>query len=156
MQDMPGSNIDLPASPYTIVAFGAGDGRVETYQGTLSLEAAVRLMVERLEDFDWPALQARGREHANELAGYEDMLDLVSLVAEINLYLSRLVWSIKAPAHAGLPRLLARAHEADELRYLANLATQRSLSDDELALHLLEQGEFMSQWGEVRRVLVIE
>ncbi|HMN46062.1 MAG TPA: hypothetical protein PKE27_15900 [Povalibacter sp.] len=153
---MPGSNIDLPASPYTVVAFGAGDGRVVTYQGMMSLEAAVQLMVASLEDFDWPALQMRGRETAGGLAGYEEMLDLVSLVAEINLYLARLVWSIKVPPSIGLPRLLASAHEADELRYLANLATQRSLADDELALHLLEQGEFMSQWGEARRVLVTE
>lgn len=156
MRDAPGSNIDLPASPYTVVAFGAGDGRVVTYQGAMSLEAAVQLLVERLEDFDWPSLQARGRENVRGIAGYEEMLDVVSLVAEINLYLSRLLWSIKAPPDIGLPRLLARESEADELRYLANLAVQRSLSDDELALHLLEQGEFMSRWGEARRVLVVE
>jgi hypothetical protein len=153
---VPGSNIDLPASAYTVVAFGAGDGRVTTYQGAMSLEAAVQLMVASLEDFDWPALRARGRENAGALAGYEEMLDLVSLVSEINLYLSRLVWSIKVPPDIGLPRMLARSHETDELRYLANLAVQRSLADDELALHLLEQGEFMSSWGEARRVLVIE
>ena len=148
------SNIDLPASPYTVVAFGVGDGRVVTYQGAMSLEAALQLTIASLEDFDWAALQTRGSEHSGALAGYEEMLDLVSLVSEINLYLSRLVWSIKVPPGIGLPRMLARSHESDELRYLANLAVQRSLTDDELALHLLEQGEFMSQWGEARRVLV--
>ncbi|HEY5807679.1 MAG TPA: hypothetical protein VIT67_06910 [Povalibacter sp.] len=150
------SNIDLPASPYTVIAFGAGDGRVVTFQGTMSLDAAAQLMIATLEDFDWPALETHGTDNLDGLTGYDEMLDIVSLVAEINLYLSRLLWSIKVPSGVGLPRMLERRHEAEELRYLKNLATQRALADDELALHLLEHGAFMSQWGEARRWLVAE
>lgn len=158
--DGPHSNIDLPASPYTVIAFGPGNGSVVTYQGEMSLDAVAQLMIARLEDFDWPALEALrkevGQEFLGGLAGYDEMLDIVSLVAEINLYLARLLWSIKVPARTGLPRMLAQEHEVQELRYLENLAAQRALCDDELALHLLEQGAFMSQWGEARRYLVAE
>ncbi len=151
--DTPYSNIDLPASPYTVVAFGAGDGCVVTFQGTMNVDAAVQLMIATLEDFDWSILDAQ-RQPMPVVC--EEMLDIVSLVAEINLYLARLVWSLKASRAVGLPRMLAPAHEDDELRYLANLAAQRALVGDELALHLLEHGAFMSQWGEERRVLIAE
>ncbi|HEY6640837.1 hypothetical protein [Povalibacter sp.] len=152
------SNIDLPASPYTVITFGAGDGSVVTYQGTMSLDAAAQLMAASLEDFDWSTLETRGNEpapvSASGVAGYDEMLDIVSLVAEINLYLSRVLWSIKVPPTIGLPRMLATPNEAHELRYLSTLATQRELSDDALALHLLEHGHFMSQWAQARRQLV--
>ena len=148
-------NIDLPASAYTVIAFGAGDGRVMTYQGAMSVDAAAELLISTLEDFDWSAIDPRSTMvHRDALARYEAMLDIVSLVAEINLYLARLLWSLKVPPAIGMPRMLVVSDEADELRYLENLAAQRALSEDELAMHLLEHGEFMSQWGEARRRLV--
>ena len=148
-------NIDLPASPYTVIAFGAGDGRVVTYQGPMSVDAAAELLVSVLEDFDWSTIDPKNAMvHRDALAGYEAMLDIVSLVAEINLYLARLLWSLKVPSAIGMPRMLIASDELDELRYLENLAAQRALSEDELAMHLLEHGEFMSEWGEARRRLV--
>jgi hypothetical protein len=147
------SNIDLPASPYTVMAFGAGDGRVVTHHATMSVDEAAQLLIARLEDFDWQTLEPQnGVVHLP--LGYEEMLDLVSLVAEINLYQSRLLWTLKAPRRTGLPRMLAPSDEATELRYLKNLAAQRVLFDDALAWHLLEQGAFMSEWAEMRRCLV--
>ncbi len=150
-------NIDLPASPYTVIAFGAGDGRVVTYQGAMSVDAAAELLARTLEDFDWSAIDPQSAVvHRDALARYEAMLDIVSLVAEINLYLARVLWSLNVPPAIGIPRMLVDSDETRELRYLENLAMQRQLSDDELAMHLLEQGEFMSEWGEARRHLVEE
>jgi hypothetical protein len=151
--DISRSNIDLPASPYTVIGFGAGDGRVVTHQGTMSLDEAAQLLIAKLEDFDWEALEPHEGEIHLPL-GYEEMLDIVSLVAEINLYQARLLWTLRVPKRIGLPRLLTLADEAQELRYLKNLATQRALFDDELAWHLLEHGAFMSDWAEMRRCLV--
>lgn len=158
-------NIDLPACAYTVISFGQGDGRVVTYQGAMSVDAAAELLVKTLEDFDWPAIDpkkagaardAGDRDAGNrdDLARYEAMLDIVSLVAEINLYLARVLWRLHVPPAVGIPRMLVESDERTELRYLENLAAQRALSNDELAMHLLEHGEFMSGWGEARRLLV--
>ena len=147
------SNIDLPASPYTVIAFGAGDGRVVTHRATMSVDEAAQLLIAKLEDFDWETLEPHDGEVHLPL-GYEEMLDLVSFVAEINLYQARLLWTLKAPRRIGLPRMLAPSDEARELQYLKNLAAQRTRFDDELAWHLLEHGAFMSDWAETRRCLV--
>jgi hypothetical protein len=147
------SNIDLPASPYTVIAFGDGDGRVVTHHATMSVDEAAQLLMATLEVFDWEALEPQEGEVHLPL-GYEEMLDLVSFVAEINLYQARLLWTLKAPRRIGLPRMLAPSDEADELLYLKNLAAQRALFEDELAWHLLEHGAFMSDWAETRRCLV--
>jgi hypothetical protein len=40
------------------------------------------------------------------------------------------------------------------MRYLKNLSAQRALDADRLALHILEQAEFMSEWALARRQLV--
>jgi hypothetical protein len=147
------SNIDLPASPYTVVAFGAGDGRVVTHHATMCVDEAAQLLIVKLEDFDWETLEPqKGVVHLP--LGYEEMLDLVSLVAEINLYQARLLWILKVPRRIGMPRMLAPTDETRELLYLKNLATQRALFDDALAWHLLEHGAFMSEWAEMRRCLV--
>lgn len=154
-----GSTIDLPASPYTVIAFGKGDGIVVTHQGPMTIDEAATLFIAKLEAFDWTAFESQGREIRHETFGqlfceYEEILDLTSLVAEINLYEARLLWSIKVPEIVGMPRMLAKTHERVELRYIKNLAAQRTLTEGELAEHLLEQGAFMSQWAEERTHLI--
>jgi hypothetical protein len=150
------SNIDLPASPFTIVRIGAGDGVVRTYQGLMSIDEAAELLVEKLRGFNWDEAQRKHQPLNEEIQReYELILDVTSLVAEINLYQARALWNLNTPRNVGEPRMLSTQHELQELRYLSNLQAQRGLNDDELASHILEQGAFMSDWAEARRQLIV-
>jgi hypothetical protein len=146
-------NIDLPASPFTIVRIR--EGVVHTFQGALSFKEADDLMVAKVSLFDWTALADRSIPESAPLdEAYEVMLDVVSLVAELDLERARTLWSLHAPRAVGMPRMLAAAHDAQERRFLANLAVQRDLNDDALVGHILEEGEFMSDWAVARRQLI--
>ena len=148
------SNIDLPASPYTIVGIGAGDGIVHTFQGPMSIDEAAQLLVEKVRAFDWSRFDSSRFDSEGQPSGdYELLLDVASLVAEINLYQARALWCLHVPPNIGMPRMLASADEAQEQRYLENLRAQRGLNEDALASHILEQGAFMSHWAEARRQL---
>ena len=150
------NNIDLPASPYTLVGVGVANGVVHTYQGLMTIGEVTALVIAKIESFDWLTFVSR-RQFVDEAVfrEYELMLDVVSLMAEIELVGARELWKRHAPLGIGIPRMLAPAHEHQELRFLQNLAAQRGLSEDELALHILEEGAFMSEWAEARRQLIV-
>ena len=149
-------NIDLPASPYTLVGPGVANGIVHTYQGRMTVDEAVALVIKKIKSFDWMNFVSH-RQFIEEslFHEYELMLDVVSLMAEVDLGQARHLWEEHAPLGVGVPRMLAHEHESQELRYLRNLAMQRGLSEDELALHILEEGAFMSDWAEARRQLMV-
>ena len=140
------SSIVLAATPYTVIRFGSGDGRVVTRERVMSIDEAAQLVLEKLEAVRWSGAVPR--------EVLEDVLDALTLVAEVNLYQARLLWTLKVPGSAGMPAMLSPAHEADELQYLRNLAEQRTLPEGELALHLLERGAFMEEWAEKRRLMI--
>jgi hypothetical protein len=150
------SNIDLPASPYTLVGAGVANGVAHTYQGLMTIAEATALAIRKIESFDWFAFVSHRQFVEEEVfREYELMLDVVSLMAEIDLGDARELWQRHAPLGVGTPRMLAPAHESQERRFLQNLATQRGLSEDALALHILEEGAFMSDWAEARRQLIV-
>jgi alkylation response protein AidB-like acyl-CoA dehydrogenase len=145
------SNIDLPASPYTLLGVDA-DGLVHTHQGPMSVAAIESLLVQKMTL--WMADQAHHRLEPATGEPYESMIDVASLLAELDLRRARALWRQHAPAASGIARLLDEASEPQEVRYLKNLATQRALDADRLALHILEEAEFMSEWALARRQLI--
>ncbi|MFL6576864.1 MAG: hypothetical protein ACJ8MR_09615 [Povalibacter sp.] len=150
------NNIDLPASPYTLVGAGVANGIVYTYQGRMTVNEAAALAVRKIRSFDWMNFVSERQLIEEKLfREYELMLDVVSLMAEIDLAQARQLWERHAPLGVGVPRMLAHEHQSQEQLYLNNLAAQRGLSEDELALHILEQGAFMSEWAEARRQLIV-
>lgn len=154
--DASDSNIDLPASVFTVISIDRVRSIVRVVRGTLSFDEVVELLTDEIRTFDWETWTAQVTINKQALsASFETMIDVLSLLSEIDLNRSREVWTQHAPAHAGMPRMLTRTGEAHELRYLHNLATQRGLDDDELALHLLNEGSFMSDWAEARREFVL-
>src|SRR4051794_37762262 len=143
------SNIDLPASAYTLVGVGVANGIVHTYQGRMTIDEAAALAVGKIRSFDWMNFVSERQLVEDSLfREYELMLDVVSLMAEIDLIQARQLWERHAPLGVGVPRMLAHEHQSQEQLYLRNLAAQRGLSGDALALHILEQGAFMSEWAE--------
>lgn len=145
------SNIDLPASPYTLLGIDA-DGLVHTHQGPMAVAAIESLLVEKMKLWLTDLAQHRFEPATGET--YESMIDVASLLAEIDLPRARALWRQHISAATGIARLLDEASESQEMRYLKNLSAQRALDADRLALHILEQAEFMSEWALARRQLV--
>jgi len=146
------SNIDLPASPFTVITIDRARGVVRTYQGPMSFDEVAALLVEKIRGFDWATWTARTPIDKQPLTqSFETMLDVLSLMSEIEMQQARTLWAQNAPGDAGVPRMLLDIHDAQELRYLSNLAAQRELDDDALASHILDEGEFMVVWAEARR-----
>lgn len=145
------SNIDLPASPYTLLGVDA-DGVIHTPHGSLTMAAIESLLARRIDA--WMAHTSGNPQEPATGEIYESMIDVLSLLAEIDLDRARTLWTRNTAIDAGTPRLLARASESQEVRYASNLAVQRSLDADELALHILEEAEFMGEWAQARRQLI--
>ena len=150
------NNNDLPASVFTVISIDRVGRLARVYQGSMSFDEISGLLVDKIRSFDWESWTAPATMDKQALShSFETMIDVLSLMSEIDLGQSRELWVRHAPAHAGMPRMLTRAGEAQELRYLDNLATQRGLDDDELALHILSEGSFMADWAEARRAFVM-
>jgi len=149
------SNIDLPASPFTAMGIDRARGLVRIHQGSMSFAEVAALLIEKIRGFDWATWTARTAINKQPLSHeFEMMLDVLSLMSEIEPQQSRSLWTQNAPQDAGVPRMLLGTHDAQELRYLGNLAAQRELDDDALASHILDEGEFMVAWAEARREFV--
>lgn len=146
------TSIELAASQYTVIRFGAGDGVVVTQGKSMTIDEVAHLLISKVDAFDFTVDEFVGLDGGMLIAqDYEELLDVASLLSEVNLYQARLLWSIKVPESFGMPRMLSKANELEELRYLNNLAAQRTLNGDALTQHLLEQGDFMARWAGERR-----
>lgn len=142
--------------PFRIVAIQEGEGAIVTSDGEIGIDDAAQLLIANLGSFDWQAYVDRppGAEADELVSGLSLITTLASLVAQINLYQARLLWSIKVPERIGMLRMLDKRSEAEELRYQQCLTAERTLSGEELASFVLETSAFMDTWGKARCDLV--
>lgn len=145
---------DSQREPFYLIDIVAGEGIVVTRTGRFTIDEAAHMMVDYLTRFDWQEYEDRDRADQktfDELCdAVDDLFSIVTLVAQINLYQARLLWCLNAPASVGLPRMLDKSSEAQELEYHKHLAALRARQGDEVTEYVLEKGDEIFSWESQR------